>query len=615
MRSLLLLLLVAELLLASTVVVTYVVKPDGTTVTSVKFRDVLINNSPRPLNVSGVALPPYSAAVVEREASGVYPPFLAVDVNLHYINGTLTEGVLRADKDTVIELMLGIRVLMPISALVMVSIPVDDKIAVLYETSPTSITQISGTTVYYWTLFLTNYTDFRVKFRVKQFGSFGAVRMPSVTVTTALRLNDTLTALVKRAEELNAAYAQLRNFTEAVSLFTDTVYGQLQNLTQLIQILNLTGTALRQGAAALNTSTYALEALRMQILALGDAANGVAEALNQSLLLVNYQYTALITAANLLEVQSSALYSYKAAAAEALKSLRDTQTQLYTIRGNLLNARQTLDEAIRNVEDTKRRLLALNVSGLSQARQAVETSVAVLDSVQSRLYALRGVVDSLISTVDASIAIIDSAANTLETTSRSLGELAPLLNNTAVSTRRNATELREAMPQIVLNATKKLQEMAHNLYKTGADVVKFAAPLHNASATLANVGAQLQKYAEELSEFRVEQLRALPRLGFVESAVQNYSYIIDMQRREIETQIEALRRYYVAINTTEIELRWQIELPIAVRNITLRLPSTQYETTSQGSHMQRLPTLAAALTGAAGVASAVFFVLRRNSRY
>ncbi len=612
MRSLLLLLLAAELLLASTVVVTYVVKPDGKTVMNVKLRNVLINNSPQPLNVSGVVLPPYSAAVVEREASGVYPPFLAVDVNLHYINGTLTEGVLRADKDTVIELRLGIRVLLPISALVVVSVPVDDKIAVLYETSPTSITQISGTTVYYWTLFVTNYTDFRVKFRVKQFGSFGAVRMPSVTVTTALRLNDTLTALVKRAEELNAAYAQLRNFTEAVSLFTDTVYGQLQNLTQLIQILNLTGTALRQGAAALNTSTYALEALRMQILALGDAANGVAEALNQSLLLVNYQYTALITAANLLEVQSSALYSYKAAAAEALKSLHNTQTQLYTIRRNLLNARQTLDEAIRNVEDTKRRLLALNVSGLPQARQAVETAVAVLDSVQSQLYALRGVVDSLISTVDASIAIIDSAANTLETTSRSLDELASLLNDTAVSTRRNATELREAMPQIVLNATKKLQEVAHNLYKTGADVVKFAAPLHNASATLANVGTQLQKYAEELNKFRIEQLRAIPRLGFIQSAAQNYSYIIDMQRREIKTQIETLRRYYVAINTTEVELRWQIELPIAVRNMTLSLPPTRYETASQRDHTQLLPTLVAALTGAAGVASAVFFMLKKK---
>jgi hypothetical protein len=92
MRSLLLLLLAAELLLASTVVVTYVVKPDGKTVTNVKLRDVLINNSPQPLNVSGVVLPPYSAAVVEQRSQRRLPAFLAVDVNLHYINGTLSGG-------------------------------------------------------------------------------------------------------------------------------------------------------------------------------------------------------------------------------------------------------------------------------------------------------------------------------------------------------------------------------------------------------------------------------------------------------------------------------------------------------------------------------------------
>jgi hypothetical protein len=255
--------------------------------------------------------------------------------------------------------------------------------------------------------------------------------------------------------------------------------------------------------------------------------------------------------------------------------------------------------------------LALNASSLPQARQAVETAVAALDSAAAQLYALRGVVDSLISTVDASIAIIDSAANTLETTSRSLGELAPLLNNTAISTRHNATKLREAMPQIILNATKKLQEVAHNLYKTGDDVAKFAAPLHNASATLANVGAQLQKYAEELDKFRVEQLRALPRLGYIQSVVQNYTYAVEIQRREVEIQIETLRRYYATVNATEIELRWQIELPVAVRNVTLSLPSTRYEAASQRDHTQLLPTLVAALTGAAGMASAVFFMLKK----
>jgi hypothetical protein len=198
---------------------------------------------------------------------------------------------------------------------------VDDKIAVLYETrrrqSPRSQAPRSTTGA----LFVDNYTEFRVKFRVRQFGSFGAVRMPSVSVTAALRLNDTLTALVKRAEELNAAYAQLRNFTEAVSLFADTVYGQLQNLTQLIQILNLTGTALRTGGRRLkhvHVRPRGLEDADPRPRRRRKWRGGGSKPKPPP---CDYQYTALITAANLLEVQSSALYSYKAAAAEALKSL------------------------------------------------------------------------------------------------------------------------------------------------------------------------------------------------------------------------------------------------------------------------------------------------------
>jgi ABC-type transporter Mla subunit MlaD len=610
MRSLLLLLLAAELLLASTVVVTYVVKPDGKTVTSVKLRDVLINSGPAPLNISGVLLPPYSAAVLEQAVGNVYPPFLALDVGLRYINGTLSGGVLKADEDVVVELRLGLRALLPVSVPVIVSIPADDKLAILYETAPTTITQISGTTVYYWSLFVDNQAELRVRFRIRQFGSFGAVKMPTVSVVATLRINDTLAALEERARGLDAAYAQVSNFTEAVAVFTDAAYGQLRNLTQLIQILNLTGVALEQGAVALNTSTYALEALRMQIRALGDAASGVAETLNQSIVLVDYQYTALITAANLLEVQSSALSSYKTAADETLKSLRDTKEQLYVIRRNLLEARRSLDGAIRDVEEAKRRLSSLNVT-VPEARQAVETSAALLDSAASRLYALRGAVDSLLSTVEALIAITDSAARTLETTSRSLGELAPLLNRTAASTRSNATVLRSDMPQIIRNATKNLQGVAQNLYKTGDEVTRFTIPLHNASATLADVGRRLKQNAAELDRFRIEQTKALPRLGAVLSAAQNYTYLINAQKREIEAQIEALRRYYAAVNASEMELQWFIELPVAVRNVTLSLTPVQLER-SQRSNLVNIPTLLTLIVAITGAASAVMFALRRK---
>ena len=610
MRPLLLLLLAAGVLLASTVVVTYTVKPDGKVMVDAKLRDVLINSGPTPVNISGVLLPPYSATVLELETDNVYPPFLALDVDVSYINGTLSGGVLQAGEDAVVELRLGLRVLLPVSAPVIVSIPADDKIAILYEIAPTMITQISGTTVYYWSLFVEKQAEFRVRFRIRQFGSFGAVRMPTVSVAASLRINDTLTALEERARGLDATYAQLGNFTEAVAAFTDAVYGQLQNLTQLIQLLNLTGVALEQGAAALNTSTYALEALRMQIRALGDAASGVAETLNQSLLLVDYQYVALITAANLLEVQSSALSSYKTAADEALKGLQDAKEQLYAIRRNLLYARYSLDDAIRDVEETKRGLSSLNVS-VPEVRQAVETAAALLDSAISQLYALRGAVDSLLSTVDALIAITDSAVRTLETTSRSLGELAPLLNSTAASTRGNATVLRRDMPQIIRNATKNLQEVAQNLYKTGDEVARFITPLHNASAALADVGRRLRQYAVELEKFRIEQIKALPRLGAVHSAVQNYTYLINAQKREMEIQMEALRRYYAAVNTSVVELQWFIELPVAVKNITLSLAPVQLEK-PQRSVVINTPTLLTLIATITGVISAVMLALRRR---
>jgi hypothetical protein len=217
-------------------------------------------------------------------------------------------------------------------------------------------------------------------------------------------------------------------------------------------------------------------------------------------------------------------------------------------------------------------------------------------------------VDSLLSTVEALIAITDSAARTLETTSRGLGELAPLLNRTAASTRSNATVLRSDMPQIIRNATKNLQEVARNLYKTGDEVTRFTIPLHNASATLANVGHRLKQNAAELDKFRIEQTKALPRLGAVLSATQNYTYLINAQKREIEALIEALRRYHAAVNASEMELQWFIELPVAVKNVTLNLTPIQLER-SQQSNPTNIPTLLTLVAAA----SAVMFALRRKA--
>jgi len=600
MRQLLYLLAVAVFLAASTLVMTYNVKPGGAVMSSASLQEVLINNGPSPVNMSGVTVPPYSAVVLERPVQNVYPPFLAVDVDVGYVNGVYRDGVIWADNTTVVRLMVKLRPLLPVSVPVVVSVATDGKVALLYDVAPTSVTQVSGSTVYYWTLLVSNYTEFKLGLRIREFGSFGAVRLPTVSITATLDLNSTLSAIDRQTRELNSAAVQLQNFSRVVSLFTETAYGQLQNLTRLVQLLNLTGLALGQGASALNTSTYALEALRRQVAALGDAAAGVSQVLNRSLLLVDYQYLALITAANLLETQSAALTSYDAVAGQTIQGLAETRRQLLGIRSSLLAIRQSIDSAIGELESAKRALFQLN---LTQAERP-------LDAAISQLRSLRQSVDSLLGIIDSLIAIVDSSVNTLEATRRSLGELAPLLNSTAASTRGNVTALKQGMPQAILNASKNLDEVAANLYKTADEVSKYAAPLYNASATLKRVGDDLVHYARGLRDYQVEQLAALPKLGLVESALYNYTAELRRQIYELSTRRSVVEEYLAIVNVTRVEVRYFIELPPAMRNTTIPLPAVTTTQQKRDTTSFQMPLIILAVA----LAFTVLLVIRRERR-
>ncbi|MGK0549068.1 MAG: hypothetical protein ABWU84_05460, partial [Pyrobaculum sp.] len=548
---------------------------------------------------------------VEKDVKDVYPPFLKLDVNIEYVNGTYSEGVLQASNRTVVVIWLKMEPLLPIEIPAIVSVAVDDKVALLYDDPPTSVSQVSGTTVYYWSVLVRNTTVFKLALRVRQFGSFGAVKMPAITVTSALDLNNTINTIERQIESLRAAEAQLSNFSKAATLFTDLVYGQAQNLTQLIQILNVSGIALRQGAVALNASTYALEALRRQLLALGDAASGVATTLNQSLLLVDYQYTALITAANLLEVQSSALSSYSRAASDAAKGLGDIRNQLYNTRGNLVELRRALDSSIENIKEAKKRLSGISIN-ISAAQDALKSALAVLDSAEAQLRSLRASVDALISTVDSLISITDSTIKTINSAKRSLDELAPLLNQTAVSTRGNATRLREDMPKILLNASRNLVEVSQSLYQTGDEVAKLLSPVHNASRILHEMGIRLEESAKSLEEYRLEQLKALPRLGAVRSLIDNYTQLVQRQIRELELQQETLRRYYGLVNVSRLEAQYVVELPVAVENITIPPPRLVTLEKASGNSLS-MPTVPL-LSLAVGVVAAVLFLSRAARR-
>lgn len=561
-----------------TVVVTYTIKPGGTIESSAKLQEVLINSSPVAVNKSGVLLPPYSAVVREISVHNVFPPFLRLEAEIEYINGSLNSGVLYAKEDIAVRLTLKMWQVLPISTLVVMSVAVDDKVAVLYEEPPSTISQVSGATIYYWTLLVKNYTEFTLTFKVREFGSFGAVRMPTVMATAALDMNRTINALEGQMKGYKLAAAQLSNLSNAVSTFTDVVYQGVQNLTQLVQILNVSGVAMDEGATALNASTYAIEALRRQLLALGDAAKGVALTINQSLLLVDYQYTALMTAANLLEIQSVALTSYSYAAGDAAKSLGDTRKQLVAARDSLYRARYSVNNALRNVEEARDKVASISATA-TLAREAIDSAVLLLDATANQLRSLRDTIDSLISAVEATISAVDSAIQTLETTSKNLGELAPLLNSTAASTRGNATVLRRDMPRVLLNASRNLYQISVNLNKTGDEVTRLASPLYDASKTLRAVGKRLREAAASLEKLRVDQVRAFPRLGAVKSVVDNYTQTIEAQIKELEVQRRALEIYYAAVNNSKIELRYFVELPIVVKNVTISL-SPQFKSLS-----------------------------------
>ncbi len=552
---------------ASTVVVTHNIKPTGEITVVAKVREIYLNNNPTPLNISGVLVPPYSAVVHEETVTNIYPPFLKVEPSLTYLNGKFHNGVLHASNDTLVLLRLEIRSLLPTPTPVMISVSTDDKVAVIYEKRP-SVSQMLGATVYYWTIVVENYTEFALTFRIKQFGSFGAVRLPTVSLTSILDINQTISIIRDRQKTVDTSIKQLKNFTNLVSLYSDIVYSQIQNLTQLIQIFNLAGAALIQGAGAINTSTYALEALRLQISALGDAVRGIATTINQSRLLVEYQYVALVTAANALETQSAALVSYNSAVGQTVEGLEGTRRGLESIRWGLYNQRQIILNGINALEMAKLEIskIQTNATDLQQA------AIRALDTALTQLYMARDSIDATIGMVDDAISIVDSTTSTLEAVGRSLSELAPLLNSTAASTRKNATYILQSMPEILLNVSNNLLDVSRNLHKVSTDVVKYSDPLYNASRILLEVGNRLVQSAKELEDFRKSQLEILPKLGFLQSSLHNYSDFITREKERLELEKKSLEQYRSAINATAIELQYHIELPIAMRNITINPP-------------------------------------------
>jgi len=569
--SLVLLLLLLSLAAAchQVLVIQHTIKPDGSRETRALMRELVVNNSSAPLNVSGITIPPRSAVLIERDVGNVYPEFLLLDVRVSYTNATPAGGVLRAGEGARVAVSLNACSLLPVAVPLIVSIPADSKIAVLYRTPPTSVLTLAGSTAYYWTLAVSNCTKFEIGFGFVSFGSFGAVRIPTVSVVAMLDIDGALNSVQRQREEVGGAMSMLERLTQATLQFTAAASGYLQNLTYLTRALNTTGAALRESAHAINATRLALDAMAAGLLALGDSARGAALALNQSALIIDYYCAALASIASALEIQSAALSLYAKSVDRALASMLESRARVAALRDRLYEARGALDRSIGALERARDSLERL-AANLTEAR-AAGLALRALDSAIAQARALQALVDSLAYALDAAAAVMDSAALTLKYTRDELGGLAPLLNRTAASARGNATTIAQRAPPIVLNASRRLVEVSRNLSAASERVKLLAAPLYNISRTLASAGSAILSAVRDLEAWRAEQLRNLPRLGLAHAVVQNVTGALRSRLHTLELQEWALRKYRGVVNAARVELRYYIEFPIAVKNITLRL--------------------------------------------
>ncbi|MBP1448900.1 MAG: hypothetical protein JZD41_02620, partial [Thermoproteus sp.] len=106
--------------------------------------------------------------------------------------------------------------------------------------------------------------------------------------------------------------------------------------------MNLSSIAFAEGAKGLNSSRYAILALNSQLSALSASLIGVAEALNRSTLLVQYEYAYLVTLASALESQSAAINAYEKSLGTAVSALKANEENLQVIYSNLQSLKQSL---------------------------------------------------------------------------------------------------------------------------------------------------------------------------------------------------------------------------------------------------------------------------------
>ncbi len=583
MRSTLLLLALAAITWAiqPTLIISAQASYSGSISTTYQYMYFVVNNSSKPMQFLGKVVPPFGASVIYVTANGSYPPPVAVFYNITYINASIINNMLYCSNNSIIKIDIIIKNYMPFSVPVTILIQKPSGIDIISNATPTGVDNIGGSTVYEWAFVVSNQLGLTISYKIKDFGSFGAVNLPGIEVIASIDLSGYIDQANYSISLLNNTYSYLNNLTYAVEIFSNLIYNTTNNLDNLIQLLNLSSIAFKEGARGLNSSRYVIYALNAQLMALSSSLLGVASTLNRSLLLVQYEYAYLVTLANALESQAIAIRAYENSLSTSVQALDSIQGNLLTIYSSLQDAQNSINNVYNNLISIKNKINQIK-SNNTLVENATKALNQELDYAISAVQNLQSAVDSALISTAALINIVSNTRNALIGIGSQLGQVEGVLNQTAVATRQNATAILEEIPPVIINASRSLVDIARNLSAVAYQVDQLAAPINSGVAYLLAASNTLNYTAGQLKSVSIALKGELLYIGLVNSIVSSYRYNITSSIQRYRYLSSIARTYEEIYGTGSVRYQFVLSLPTAVNPSAFSFEITAYRTQEGG---------------------------------
>lgn len=612
-----LLLAVAAVAAAPTLIITTISSLNNIQ-TNYQYMYIIINNSSNYLNVSrlGVVVSPYSAKIVYAAANASYPPPISIFYTIIYVNATLSNNLLISTNYSLIKIKLTIKNYMPFGVPATVIVQKVPGVDIIASAPPTSIESLGSSTIYQWSYFIQNNKSLTIIYKIKDFGSFGAVNLPSVEVISDADIGDYISQASSTISTLNKTYIYLNNLTYGINIFTNILNNFTNNLNNLEQILNLSSAAFAEGAKGLNSSRYAILALNSQLSALSASLIGVAETLNRSTLLVQYEYAYLVTLANALESQSAAINAYEKSLGTTVSALKADEENLQVIYSNLQSLKQSLYSVQQELIILKQKInnIKTNNTYILNATEALSRGI---DSALSAVSSAAAAVDAAQSSIGALINILSNTRAALETIGGQLSQVGSLLNSTAYSTRANASAFLAEAPKAIANASISLVKIANNLTKLNGQISAYVSAVERGAGYLADASSRLSSTIPQIEALKSSIRGELLALGLANSILSNYLYNITNTINSYKYYISIAETYEKIYNTTNVKYIFILKLPTAVNkniiNFNITLSKTEGERSPFTPYMPYLYIIPLAL-GIAALAAAMKISLRLMNR-